>query len=181
MPLAPARWFDTGSHLGVEEDHGCVGAPGSTKIDMGFSRFGGEAAMVEDEGGLLIGKILALRGQVAACGMERTANLAFMEDGVAVAIDEVDVPGNDTVGKVTACGFRGTGCGGGWSGLRSRRGRCRGWSRCSPASCLATAAGADVERVLVREDADVVEDVSVAFQVKRLGLRAQRTLVRGCG
>jgi len=90
MPLAPARRFDMGSHLGVEEDHGRIGAPGSTEIDMGFSRFGGEAAMVEDERGLLIGQKLALRRQVAACGMERTANLAFMEDSVAVAVDDVE-------------------------------------------------------------------------------------------
>src|ERR1700679_1444831 len=153
LPLAPARWFDVGSHLGVEEDHGRVWAPGSTKIDVTFSRFGSQAAMVEDERGLLIGQILALRGQVAACGMQRTVNLAFIEDSVAVAIDEVDVPGNDTVRKVTACGRRRTGClGGEWGGWRSRRGRCRAWGRCSPASCLATAASADVERVLVCKD-----------------------------
>src|ERR1700677_3839566 len=113
MPLAPARWFDVGSHLGVEEDHGRIWTPGSTKIDVGFSRFGGQAAVVEDERGLLIGQILSLRGQVAAFGVDRTVNLALIEDSVAVAIDEVDVAGNQTVRKVTACGCRRTGCFGG--------------------------------------------------------------------
>ena len=63
--------------------------------------------------------------------------------------------------------------------MRSRRERCRAWSRRSAASGLATAASADVERVLVPKDADVVENVSVAFQVKRLRLRSGEHLLVG--
>ena len=58
--------------------------------------------MVEDEGAVLVGAELALRGEVAAGGVEGGVDLAVVEDGVAVAVDEVDVAGDDAVGEVAA-------------------------------------------------------------------------------
>jgi hypothetical protein len=114
VPLAPSGGEDVGSHLGVHVDDGGVGAPGSGKPDVGLAGFGGEAAVVEDEGAVLVGAELALRGEVAAGVVEGGVDLAVVEDGVAVAVDEVDVAGDDAVCEVAAGWERGAGrgCGG---------------------------------------------------------------------
>ena len=71
-------------------------------------------------------------------------------------------------------GVRGDG-----SGLRGGRERAGAGRRSAQAAGLAAAAGADVEGVLVGEDLDVVEDVAIAFEVERLGLRAGGDLFVG--
>ena len=48
--------------------------------------------------------VLALRGEVAAGGVEGAVDLAVVEDGVGVAVDEVDVAGDEAVGEVAARG-----------------------------------------------------------------------------
>ena len=135
--------------------------------------------MVEDEGGLLVGEVFALRGQVAAGGVQRAVDLAVVEDGVAVAVDEVDVAGDDAVGEVAA---RGSGVQGTCAAVRAvarRREGASSWAAACAGCRPGRTARADVERVLVAENVNVGEDVAVAFDVERLRLRACRDLLMG--
>ena len=121
VPLAPSGGEDVGAHLGVHVDDGGVGAPGAGKPDVLLAGFGGEAAVVEDEGAVLVGAESALRGEVSAGVVEGGVDLAVVEEGVSVAVDEVDVTGDEAVGEV--CSGRGGDAGRcGWS--------VGGWSSC---------------------------------------------------
>ena len=58
VPLAPARGVNMRAHLGIEEDDGSIGAPWPAQEDVALAGLGDEAAMIEDEGGLLFGRYL---------------------------------------------------------------------------------------------------------------------------
>lgn len=170
MPLVPSGGINVRSHLAVEINDGSVGAPWPAKVNVRLAGVGGEAAVVEDEGGLLVGEVLALRRKIATRSVQRAVNLAIIEDGVAIAVDEVDVAGDNAMREVA------TGDGRSAGDMCRRHRRLRWWEgrgtgrRCPQTSCLAATTRADVERVLVGEDVNTVEDIAVAFHVERLRL-----------
>ncbi len=145
--------------------------------------------MIEDEGAVLCGGEAALRGDIASGGVDGVVDLAVVEDGFAVAVDEVDVAGDEAVGDVGTGGDRdaggrsgrgGRGVGGGGAGWGwGSGGQAGGGGGRAEVAGLAAALGSDVEGVLIAEDVNVGEDVAVAFDVEGLCLRAGAGLLVG--
>ena len=100
--FAPSGGIDVGTHLAVEIDHRGIGTPGAAKEHVRLAGFGSESAMIENEGGLLIGEVLALGGEVAAGGVQRAVDLAVVEYSVAIAVDEVHIARDDAMSEVRA-------------------------------------------------------------------------------
>jgi hypothetical protein len=100
MPLVPSDGINVRAHLAVEINDGSVGAPWPAKVNVRLAGLGGEAAVVEDEGGSLVGEVPALRRKIAARSMQCAVNLTIVEDRVAIAVDEVNVAGDNTMRKV---------------------------------------------------------------------------------
>jgi hypothetical protein len=159
-PLAPACGFDVALHHAVQVDDGGIVSPWAAEEDVLLAGLGGEVAVVEDEGGLLVGEVLALRGKVAAGSVQGAMDLAAVEDRVAVTVDEIDVSGDDAVGKVAARGSRDAGRARGRDGcwLGGRRVGGRTGRRHAQAARLAAALCANVKGVLVGENLNVVQN-----------------------
>src|SRR6202050_3989166 len=150
MPFAPARGIDLVIHVGVHINDRRIRTPGTAEKDgAGDGGIGGELAVVKEKAGVLLGIVLGLRGEVAA-GVRGGVNLAVLEDGFAVAEDEVDVAGDVAIGEVLARGD---------AILR-----------------VVAAVRAEIDRVLIAEQAVVVEDGAVAGDENRESLRALRSL-----
>ena len=170
MPLVPSGGVNVSAHLAVEINDGSVGAPWPAKVHMRLPGLGGEATVVKDEGGLLLGEVLALRRKIAARSVQRAVNLAIIEDCVAIAVDKVNVAGDNAMREVATGDDRRAG------NMCRRHRRLRWWEgrgarrRCPQTSCLAATTRADVERVLVGKNVNMVEDIAVAFHVERLRL-----------
>ena len=111
--------------------------------------------MIEDKAGILSGVVLGLRRNKSAL-MRRAVNFAVVEDGFAVAEDEIDIPGDIAVGKILARG-----------------------NAVLPVRSAVAAAG--INRVLVAQQAHIVENGAVAGDQQGQSLRARRKLLDGCG
>ncbi len=93
------------AHLGIEIDHGCIGAPRTAKKNLAnHVLVGGELAAIDDKAGVLLRVMLGLRRDEAAfvrCGV----NLAMIKDGFAIAEDEIDVAGDEAIGEILPGGY----------------------------------------------------------------------------
>ena len=144
LPLVPALGVDLRGHLGVHEDDGGVGAPGTAEIDAGGALGGGDAAAIEDVPASFFGVVPALRGDHDRRMSERV-DLAAVEESQGIAEDEIHVAFDVALGEVLAGRFAG------------------------PLIALAPLA-VRVQRVLIAEEADAAEDGAIAGDLESDGL-----------
>src|SRR5580698_572625 len=148
MPLAPSGRIDKAAHLRIEKDDSRVWPPWPAEINgLCHVGVGGKFAMVKHEAGVFIRIVLCLRSDEPAV-VRGAVNFAVVEDGLAVAEDEIDIAGDIAIGKILPR-----------------------WSAGLPIRRAVPAAG--VDRVLVAEQSHVVEDGAVAGDFKSQSLRTR--------
>src|SRR5580658_3225368 len=92
MPFTPSGRIDVLSHFRVEVDNSGIRSPRPTQVHrLRYARVGGELAIAEDEAGIFVNIVLPLRSN-EALSMNRTMNLAMIEDRLTITEDEVHIP-----------------------------------------------------------------------------------------
>ena len=145
MPLAPACRIDVAAHLRIKENNRGIGTPGPAEIDrLRYAWIGSELALVEHEARVFLKIVFCLSRDVSAvmCG---AMNLAVIEDSFAISEDKIDVSGNVTTGKILPR----------WNAVLS---------------VGSAVAAACIDRVLIAQQAHIVEDASVAGRQQSQGL-----------
>lgn len=146
MPFAPAGRINFFAHLRIEIDHGCIRPPWTAEKHVAFYIVvGSQFAPVDHEARIFIWIVLA-SGRDEAALMRRAVNLAMVENRFVVTEYKIDVSGDVAIGKILP--------------------------RCNAIlSVWSTVAAAGIDRVLVAEEANVMEDGPIASdqQCQRLG------------
>src|ERR1039457_6687429 len=147
MPFAPASRINLFTHSRIEIDHGRIRPPGAAKKHTsGHIIVGSQLASVDHETRILIWIVLTLRCDKAPL-MRRAVNLAVVENRLAVTEYEIDISGNVAIREILPC-------------------------RNAVLSVWSTVSAAGIHRVLVAEQANIVEDCPVASDQQRQSLGA---------
>src|SRR5580704_6245449 len=101
MPLAPACWKNVSAHFRVEKNNFRVRPPRPAEPDIFGAGRGGQSAVVEYKSAVLGGIVLGLCGE-EAFRVRGAVNFTVIEDGLAVAENEIDIALDVAVGKVLA-------------------------------------------------------------------------------